>query len=215
MRIEGDYGRDGYALVREIIPPEVAGAFMAQLRQDLPPGPLKTPEGEPMEILRRPALDIAGAHYRPLEFFLWALTPAMEQVTGRKLVPTYDYLRIYREGDVCRVHRDRPSCEHSLSLTLDYSDGIAWPLEVGRETASVIEQQVTDDFGDEPTSSLAMEIGDAVAYQGVTHRHGRTVPNPNSWSAHLFLHWVDRDGPHAAQAFDGAGMPPRVNFTFV
>jgi hypothetical protein len=41
------------------------------------------------------------------------------------------------------------------------------------------------------------------------------VPNPNSWSAHLFLHWVDRDGPHAAHAFDGAGAPPRVNFSFV
>jgi hypothetical protein len=215
MRIEGDYVADGYALVREIIPREVAGAFMAQLRQDLPPGPLKAPEGEPMDILRRPALDIAGASYRPFEFFLWALTPVMEQVTGRRLVPTYDYFRIYREGDVCRVHRDRPACEHSLSLTLDYSDGVAWPLEVGRDRTAVVKQQVTDDFGDEPMSSLAMEIGDAVAYQGVTHRHGRTVPNPNSWSAHLFLHWVDREGPHAAHAFDGAGAPPRVNFSFV
>lgn len=214
MRIDGDYQRDGYALVKGLIPREVAGAFMAQLRQDLPPGPLKAPMGEPLEVLRRPALDIAGAHYRPLEFFLWALTPAMEQVTGRKLVPTYDYFRIYREGDVCLIHRDRPACEHSLSLTLDYSDGVAWPLEVGRAVTEELEQQITDDFGDEPMSSLAMEIGDAVAYQGATHRHGRTQPNPNSWSAHLFLHWVDRDGLHATQAFDGAGMPPRVQFRF-
>src|SRR5215207_9072609 len=146
MRIEGDYGTDGYALVREIIPREVARAFMAQLRQDLPPGPLKAPEGEPMDILRRPALDIAGAAYRPFEFFLWALTPVMEQVTGRRLVPTYDYLRIYREGDICRVHRDRPACEHSLSLTLAYSDDTAWPLEVGGEGEAGPEDQVADDF---------------------------------------------------------------------
>ena len=49
---------------------------------------------------------------------------------------------------------------------------------------------------------LPMGSGDAVMYQGVNHRHGRLQPNPNSWSAHLFLHWVDADGPHSDQAFD-------------
>ena len=215
MKIEGDYQNQGYALVRQIIPREVARAFMAQLRQDLPPGPLKVPHSEPLEVLRRPAIDIAGAHYRPMEFFLWALTPTMEQITGRNLVPTYDYFRIYREGDVCLVHRDRPACEHSLSLTLDYSDDVLWPLEVGCARSELIEQEVTGDFAGEANSSLEMHVGDAVAYQGAAHRHGRTVPNPNKWSAHLFMHWVDRDGRHAGQAFDGAGLPPATNFTFV
>jgi hypothetical protein len=27
-------------------------------------------------------------------------------------------------------------------------------------------------------------------------------PNPNSWSAHLFLHWVEKDGRYRDQAFD-------------
>jgi hypothetical protein len=63
-------------------------------------------------------------------------------------------------------------------------------------------------------ASLAMEVGDAVAYQGVDHRHGRTTPNPNRWSAHLFLHWVDPDGPHRDQAFDGKGTQEPVDFTF-
>jgi hypothetical protein len=39
-------------------------------------------------------------------------------------------------------------------------------------------------------------------YRGVNHRHGRIEPNPNRWSAHLFLHWVDANGPFADQAFD-------------
>ena len=59
-----------------------------------------------------------------------------------------------------------------------------------------------------------MEVGDAVLYQGVHHRHGRMSPNPNGWSAHLFLHWVDRDGPHRAHAFDGNAAPAEVNFSF-
>jgi len=62
--------------------------------------------------------------------------------------------------------------------------------------------------------ALSMNVGDAVAYRGVEHRHGRTMPNPNRWSAHLFLHWVDPQGPHAERAFDGKGAPEPVELTF-
>lgn len=213
MEIEGDYRRDGYALVREMVPRGVARALMAKLKADLPPGPI-TPPTETIEILNRPAVDIYGNTYPPMQSFLWALTPAMEIVTGQRLIPTYDYFRIYREGDICRVHRDRAACEHSLSLTLDYSDDVPWALEVGEQGNDGPQDLFSEDFGSEPSHSLAMGVGDAVAYRGVYHRHGRTTPNPNAWSAHLFLHWVDPDGPFADQAFDGAGEPKPVNFTF-
>jgi len=74
--------------------------------------------------------------------------------------------------------------------------------------------KVDEDFGEEPFSAIPMAVGDAVLYQGVHHRHGRTAPNPNAWSAHLFLHWVDRDGPYRDQAFDGNGTPHNVDFQF-
>ena len=38
MKIEGDYAKDGYALVRELIPRQVADAFMGVLRRRLLPG---------------------------------------------------------------------------------------------------------------------------------------------------------------------------------
>lgn len=212
MRIEGDYKRDGYALIRELIPREVARAVMQRIKQDLANIPWKTPEKT--AILKGTTIEIYGNDYAPLQTFLWALTGAMEQVTGRSLIPTYDFFRIYREGDICRVHRDRPACEHSLSLTLDYSDDVAWPLEIGKEGAAGPQDIVADDFGPEPMSSLAMEVGDAVAYQGTQHRHGRITENPNYWSAHLFLHWVDRDGPHVAEAFDRRGVPQPVTLKF-
>lgn len=214
MEIEGDYQRDGYALVRHMVPRGVAGALMARLRADLPPGPIIPQPHTASEILRGPAFEIYGNAYPPFQAFLWALTPAMEAVTGRKLVPTYDYFRIYREGDICRVHRDRAACQHSLSLTLDYSDDVPWPLEIGLGGATGPQDLFAEDFDGEPSASLAMGVGDAVAYRGVDHRHGRTMPNPNAWSAHLFLHWVDPEGPFADQAFDGEGEPKPVNFTF-
>jgi hypothetical protein len=39
-------------------------------------------------------------------------------------------------------------------------------------------------------------------------------PNPNKWSAHLFLFFVDRNGPYAGYAFDEKPFE-RVDFSFV
>ncbi len=174
MEIEGDYRRDGYALIRELVPRGVARALMARLRADLPAGPITPQPHTASEILRGPAFEIYGNVYPPMQAFLWALTPAMEAITGQRLIPTYDYFRIYREGDICRVHRDRPACQHSLSLTLDYSDDVPWPLEVGAAGDAGPQDAFTDDFGEEPSAALSMGVGDAVAYRGVEHRHGRT-----------------------------------------
>lgn len=214
MNVVGDYDKKGYALIRQLVTPEVAKAFLGALKADLGPNELPLSDiSQFPNLLKRPAFEIYGHHYPPMNFFLWGLTPIMRQITGRDLLPTYDYFRIYREGDICRVHHDRPSCEHSLSLTLDYSDGVQWPLEVAT-TTSEPSARVEEDFGDEPYASLAMEVGDAVLYQGVHHRHGRIQPNPNAWSAHLFLHWVDRHGSHAGEAFDRQPYGANVNFQF-
>lgn len=216
MKIEGDYRKNGYALVRGVIPPEVARELVAMIRRRKLPGGVVPAinDDQPLDILSRRVFELYGNDMPSLKTFLWGLTPVMEQVAGHRLVPTYDYFRIYREGDLCHVHRDRPACEHSMSLTLGYSDGKPWPLELGREGASGPDDIIATDFGEEPKASLAMEVGDAVAYQGVDYRHGRTMPNPNRWSAHLFLHWVDPDGPHRDRAFDGKGTQEPVDFTF-
>jgi len=214
MNVVGDYDDQGYALIQQLITPEVAKAFLGTLKADLGPSDLPLSEiNQFPNLLKRPAFEIYGHHYTPMNFFLWGLTPIMCQITGHDLQPTYDYFRIYREGDICRVHHDRPSCEHSLSLTLDYSDGVEWPLDVATESSQP-SAGVEEDFGGEPFASILMEVGDAVLYQGVGHRHGRTQPNPNAWSAHLFLHWVDRHGSHASEAFDRQLPSGNVNFQF-
>jgi hypothetical protein len=100
-----------------------------------------------------------------------------------------------------------------LSLTLGYADGVPWPLEVARRPiAEPYERADTAFTPDEDMAGVPMAAGDAVLYQGVHHHHGRTTPNPNRWSAHLFLHWVDRDGPFAEEAFDRQQVPATVEF---
>lgn len=215
MKVIGNYDQDGYALLQGLVATEVAQAFLHNLKRDLGPQaiPLSKVTDHP-NLLRRPAFEIYGHHYPPLLFFLWGLTPVISEIVGLDLLPTYDYFRIYREGDVCRVHSDRQSCEHSLSLTLDYSDGEPWNLELGKTPYPEPSAKVDEDWGAEPYASLAMEVGDAVLYRGVAHRHGRVTPNPNGWSAHLFLHWVTRDGQYRDHAFDGQASVSKVNFSF-
>ncbi|MBK6704704.1 MAG: hypothetical protein IPG56_13780 [Caulobacteraceae bacterium] len=96
-----------------------------------------------------------------------------------------------------------PEPEHSLAHAWQRRQ--IWPFESvdPRRPGDIV-----DDFAGNAFTSIAMLPGDAVLYRGVQHRHGRINPNPNRWSAHLFLHWVDRDGPHAAQAFDVMAAPP-------
>ncbi|QDX25552.1 hypothetical protein FPZ54_05635 [Sphingomonas suaedae] len=215
MQVIGDFKRDGHAHVQGLLPREVCNAFLRQLQEGMARSGVQLNQiTKESVILKRGAPELYGYDYPPMLTLLWGLTPTISALAGRDLLPTYSYLRLYREGDICRVHSDRPSCEVSLSLTLDYSDGVPWPLEVSERRADVSQLEIEDGF-DGPCRGWAMEPGDGVIYDGVHLRHGRTQPNPNGWSAHLFLHWVERDGRYASHAFDrnrDLGKP--VNFTF-
>lgn len=209
-----DYPRSGYRLLENFVPPEVARGFLARLKPDLARNgtSLDTLRKE-QPLLRQPAAELYGYHYPPLATFHWGMTPAMEALVGEPLLPTYAYFRLYRQGDICRVHGDRYSCEHSLSLTMAYADDEPWPLEVGHDRIDEPYARAEDCWRDrEGHTPVPMKTGDAVLYQGVHHHHGRTSPNPNRWSAHVFAHWVARDGPYAETAFDGHKPPEAINF---
>jgi hypothetical protein len=216
MEVVGDYAADGAALVRGLVPPELCNALLRQFQREIDPeerGLAAAMTGS--SLLVRDVPELYGFAWSPLVTFLWGLTPTIRAITGLDLVPSYDYLRLYREGDLCRVHSDRPSCEHSLSLTLDYSDGEVWPLEIGETAIPEPLKHVTDDFEGDGYRRFEMQPGDGVLYNGVHRRHGRITPNPNGWSAHLFMHWVLRGGAFADHAFDQRPEYRRpVNFRF-
>ena len=194
------YRERGYVLLEQLFPPIVLEVFHGKMQQDL------QLSGNPAFISRtglltKPAIEVYSRQYAPMAAFHWALTPTAAAVAGCGLIPTYAYFRAYQQGDVCLIHSDRHACEHSLSLTIHLADDRPWALCVEHrriEKPAPVEQ----DFGDQEFTPLPMRGGDAVMYRGVEHRHGRLEPNPNAWSAHLFLHWVDANGPHADHAFD-------------
>lgn len=213
MKIEGDYQNDGYASVKQIVPDVVARAIVHRLREDLRESGLQFNNfTATSKLLNKPAIEIHGARYKPMTTFHWGLTPAISEAIGLDLLPSYCFFRIYQGGDICRVHSDRGACEHSLTLTLAYADDIPWEFNVGKEEIDAA-KPFAESFDSEPFVTIAMRPGDAVLYQGPRYRHGRVKPNPNRWSAHMFLHWVDRKGPHSANAFEDVGaIPDKIRF---
>jgi len=201
LRVRGSYSDDGYALVEKLVPGEVASALLDTFWRDLRDEKLRVSFRQ-NHLLTRPAVELHGANSPAITGFLWGLTPAMADLSGCELLPSYAYFRLYQQGHRLHVHSDRDACEHSLSLTLGYSEGEVWMFEVGRDEAPARGKHASD-FGEEPFSSIAMHPGDAVLYRGIRRRHGRLSPNPNKWSAHLFLHWVEATGPYREHAFEG------------
>jgi hypothetical protein len=205
--VEGDFEANGYAVLRALVPPEIGQALLKQLWVDLREQRIPTIGCDPRMATKR-SIEVRGHDYLPLSHFHWGMTPAMELASGAGLLPSYCHFRLYWGDDICRVHSDRPASQIACSLTLAYSDELPWALSIGtrRILAAV---PIADDFGDEPTADVMLQPGDALLYRGVDYRHGRTTPNPNRWSAHLFMMWVERGSEHEGLAFEA--VPPELD----
>lgn len=121
-----------------------------------------------------------------MEELLEKLAPAMEQITGRKLFPTYSYFRVYKNGDVLGRHTDRPACEISVSVNLGYRADAPWPIWIE---------------GLHGPGKIEMQAGDAVVYRGIDCPHWRDAFQ-GEYAAQVFLHYVDQHGPYAEWKFD-------------
>lgn len=114
------------------------------------------------------------------------LRPRLEQILGIPLYSTYAYFRLYTRGADLKRHRDRPACEISLTLTLGHEGGSDWPIWFE---------------GPQGTTSISLSPGEAAVYRGHEIYHWRE-PYEGQQQAQVFLHYVDRQGPHGEWKFD-------------
>ena len=121
-----------------------------------------------------------------MELLLARLTPVVEAEAGVAVYPTYSYFRVYKKGDKLKKHKDRPSCQISLSVSLGYDPDEPWPLWVE---------------GGAGATEIRMTKGDAVLYKGVEVAHWREEFQGN-YAAQVFLHYVDQQGPYREWRFD-------------
>lgn len=149
------------------------------------------------------------------------LVPNFEQASGKRLYPTYAYARLYAPGDELKVHTDRPACEISATLTLEF-DGDVWPIYVGDYTEAGQGKKVITQNGEikylTNEREIKMGVGDAVLYRGMEKVHWREPYKEGKWQAQVFLHYVDANGPHAEWKYDkrsNLSHHKEPNFIFV
>jgi hypothetical protein len=155
------------------------------------------------------------SHYadQVMETLLVKMLPVMKEHTGLDLVPTYSYARLYKNGDILKRHKDRPSCEISTTLNLG---GDPWPIFIdGTGADSVIDEykQIHKPNAPEGTKVL-LEVGDMLVYSGCELEHWRE-PFQGQVCGQVFLHYNHRNGPFAEKnLFDKRpllGIPPIRN----
>ena len=120
------------------------------------------------------------------EKLLEHLLPEIEKRSGYKLYKTYSYARQYHLGEELKIHRDRYACEVTVSLCLG-NEGKPWPIWLRDREKN--------------KHSFALEAGDAFIFKGVELPHWREL-NTFGPCSQVFLHYVDQEGPYAAERDD-------------
>ena len=120
----------------------------------------------------------------------------MQTLTGKELVPTYSYHRLYTTGTDLKRHKDRPSCEISTTICLGYDNSNVdaskypdwdWPIFVKEKNGKEI--------------PIHMKPGDMIIYRGCELEHWREPLWANN-HAQVFLHYNEKDGEYDVP-FDG------------
>jgi hypothetical protein len=164
---------DKYLFVSEFLPPELArlASDYALLRQAF----FKQVEDDEGQV--------PGTHFgygdTLMETLLLQCQPKIETLTGLRLYPTYSYYRVYKPGDELKKHRDRRSCEISVTVCLGY--------DYGTDKSDYHWAICFDGV------AVEQEPGDAVIYRGCELEHWREPlrAREQAWHSQVFLHYVD------------------------
>lgn len=118
-----------------------------------------------------------------MEAMLSFIQPTVEKHYGEELIPTYSFWRTYYKGQCCPPHKDRPSCEVSVTLTLGASDdSCSWGFFV-------------------EDKSFKTMPGEGVIYKGCEQEHWRNDLEYD-WHSQVFLHYVEKNGKNKEYAYD-------------
>jgi hypothetical protein len=126
------------------------------------------------------------SHYADfaMETLLMKIMPVVQKHTELELVPTYSYARIYEKGSILKKHKDRPSCEISVTLNLG---GDLWPIFLNSTEKNSFNYDTSSEI------RVDLEPGDMLIYSGCELEHWREEFQGNT-CAQVFLHYNHVNG---------------------
>ena len=132
-----------------------------------------------------PNVNSKGSIYGFMDDLLEIKLPHIEKIVKKSLFPTYSYARIYCKGSFMTPHTDRPACEYSATVTLDYKSDGPYPIYFNNEC-------------------ILLEKNQMAIYKGSEVVHWRDFWDcaEDDWVVQVFLHYVDQDGPFASERND-------------
>jgi hypothetical protein len=114
-----------------------------------------------------------------LKFFHQQLTPALSDIAGEMLKPSYTYMASYLKGAELPKHTDRLQCEFTVSLCLDFAPEpvgqTPWPLHLDTPDGTI---------------TVFQRIGDALFFRGRQIPHYRKPLARGTTSTSIFFHYV-------------------------
>jgi hypothetical protein len=107
------------------------------------------------------------------------LLPKIESLVQLKLYPTFCYYRTYRTGAILKAHKDRKTCQISVSLNLG-QQGDVWDFWL-------IDR-------DENARIITLNPGDALLYRGCNLTHGRGKLVHADYVSQVFFFFISPNG---------------------
>ena len=175
-----DFAESGFIVVADALPIDACELIVRRMFDLNVRGKLSVDSQCPLSLSAYNDFTFVGV--------LEKLRPFISNATGKKLLPSYAYARIYRTGERLLPHVDRPACEISVTITLGYRANDVWPIS----------------FRKDKNISIPINVGSMIVYKGCEVTHWRDVFQ-GEWHVQLFLHYVDADGPHKDHAYDLLG----------
>lgn len=124
---------------------------------------------------------------------LGQLASKVSELAKKKLKPTYSYCRVCFKGADLKPHKDRESCEYSVTINLSQTH--PWLIYMGKR-------------------GVTQKPGDGVLYKGCEIEHSRPEFKGDEY-VQLFLHYVDSDGPYRNFVYDQKKVEPITEYRFV
>jgi len=187
------FQKQGYVLVRNFISKEMGKHLFEYLKLYEYDTKLKGTYHEFEKDVQVSNTFVAGHGNMIFDSLMKTMKYKMEYCTGLDLFPTYSYTRLYKSGNELKRHKDRPSCEISVTVKLSDSGWYNWPIWM-------------------VNTPCYLNDGDAVIYRGNELEHWREPCGgyDGYQMGQVFMHYVDKNGPYVEHKYDIKMYPPRI-----
>jgi hypothetical protein len=115
-----------------------------------------------------------------IESLLLSKKDIFEKNLKKELLPTYTFWRMYNKFSKLDKHKDRSSCEVTISLSVNSDKD--WPLFIGNK-------------------EYLIQPGDGVLYYGGKLEHWREE-YLGDYCGQIFLHYVEKEGIYKDHVYD-------------